>query len=163
MVGQNRKPMNIFPRTFSLSNFSGIAIADVVCPAGKYTQVGVFTVPAQQAIAWGNNVAYSGGVQGNPVFIDFRDSSDAKINGTIRLQISDANETNVQAVMEERTERLAADANDRTKAVLLPMDMRFARQDSKLIIAFLPDGSSSKTIQYNATNTKGILPITVQQ
>jgi len=155
--------MEEFKRIYSAGNFTGIATANVACVAGNYTKVGTLTVPAQQAVCWGGTDIINGGATGRALYIAFVDSAAAYIEGTVRLSVANATETSEQVVLEERTERLRADTSDRSKAVLLPRDGRFAKQDSKLIIKFYPDAATTQTIVYNGTNTKILAPVTVQQ
>lgn len=155
-----------YQQTFSALNFTGIGTADVVCLPGQYNQVGVFTVPAQEAVAWGVTQVINGGATGDALYMRFDDgttSTGAQLQGTVRLIVTDANFNNPQTVGQFRTERLSADQNDRTKAILLQEDKRFAKQDSKLVVQFYPDSATSVTIKYNATNTKIIAPVTILQ
>ena len=153
-----------FKRVLAAGSFTGIATADVVCQPSQYNKVGTLTVPAQQAICWGATDVVNGGATGKQIYMRFDTSAAATLNGVVRLAVANATETNVNIVLEERTERLAAGSTyDRTIAVLLPEDFRFAKQDSKLIIYFYPDSATAVTIMYNATNTKISVPVTVLQ
>jgi hypothetical protein len=129
-----------------------------------WSKVGSVTVPAQQLVAWGATDIINGGSTGRAVYLNLPNSSDVRLDGKIRLAVTDANELNTAVVVEERTERLAASSTgDRTIAVLLPEDFRAAKQDSKLIIYFYPDSATAVTIVYNATSAKVLLPVTVYQ
>lgn len=155
-----------FRRVYNASNFTGIATADVVCPAYQWTAVGKLTVPAQQAVAWGATDIINGGQTGSAIYLRFDEDVGAgtQIHGVVRFAVSNATETDIKVIAEERTERLSASTTyDRGIAVLLPESKIFAKQDSKLIIYFYPDGASSKTIDYNGTNTKIVAPVTILQ
>lgn len=151
-----------FKRIYNSANFTGIATADVVCAVGQYTKIGTLTVPAQQAVSFGATDIINGGPTGRQLYMRLDDSTGAELKGLVRFAVANNSETNVQIVLEERTERLSIDQSDRAKCVLFPLDGRFARQDSKLIIYFYPD-SGPKTVMYNGTNTKLLIPVTIEQ
>lgn len=152
-----------YQQTFSALNFAGIATADVVCLPGQYNQVGVFTVPAQEAVGWGVSQIINGGLTGDALYMAFYNALGVALEGTVRLIVEDANSNNPQTIGQFRTERLRADQNDRTKAILLQLDKRLAKQDSRLVIKFYPDSATSVTIMYNGTSTKIIAPVTIFQ
>lgn len=159
---QNSGASQRFPRIYGLTDF-GIT-ANKTALAGQYNKIGEVTVPAQQQITFGANDPIGGGsIAGRSCYIRLDNESGVQLNGKIRFAITNANETNTIIVSEERTEKLAADQNDRMKAVLLPEFASRAREDSKLQILFYPDGSSTVTVDYDGTNTKILVPVTVYQ
>lgn len=161
-MGRSANASSKFPRIYGLTDF-GIT-ANKTALASQYNKVGEVTVPAQQQITFGANDPVGGGsVAGRSCYLRFDNESGVQLNGKIRFALSNANETNVIIVAEERTEKLAADQNDRTKAVLLPEYNQRAGEDSKLQVLFYPDGASTVTIDYDGTNTKMLIPVTVYQ
>lgn len=151
-----------FKRIYNLTDFG--VTADVVCQPSQWNKVGEVTVPAQQEVTFGANDPTGGSsVAGASTYLKLDNSSDAQLHGKVRFALTNANETNTIIVMENRTEKLSADQNDRTKAVLLPEYPTKAREDSKLQILFYPDGSSAVTIDYDGTDTDAQIPVTVYQ
>ena len=157
----NLNGLKAFPRTAALADF-GIT-ADVVVQPNSFGLVGTLTVLAQQVIGFGANDVINGGLTGQAVYLALYNTSGVQITGRVRFVVSNAQGTKTQVVGEYRTERLSADANDRNKAVLMPLQQPLARQDDKLLIMLLPDGSSAVTIDYDGTNTEILIPITIYQ
>jgi hypothetical protein len=150
-----------FPRTVGLADF-GIT-ADVVVQPYDFGKVGSLTVPAQQVIGFGANDVINGGLTGQAVYLAFYTTGGVVIEGQVRFEVSNATGTRKTVVGEYRTERLRADQNDRTKAVLMPLRGPLAKQDDILRILFYPDGASAVTIDYDGTNTNLLVPITIYQ
>lgn len=155
------KSVQVFPRVLNATDFG--LTADKVAQPSVWNDIMSLTVPAQQAITFGATELVGGGPNGLPAYIALYTSAAAAIEGKIRLVITDANETRSTTILEERTEKLRASQYDRTQAVLLPEAGVYAGQDSKLKIRFYPDSATAVTINYNATNTKVLLPVTVLQ
>jgi hypothetical protein len=127
-------------------------------------------------ITFGANEATSlSGGSGAPAYLAFYEDGGANgtiVAGVVRLAIANPTQTNVVVLAELRTERFAADQTDRNKAALLPEGGTFssargkpvyAQRDSKLLIQFYPDSATSKTIKYNGTNTKLLMPVSILQ
>lgn len=164
LFGGKNKPSQRFPRSYNLTDFG--VTADVTLLPSVWNDVGTVTVPAQQEVTFGATDVINGGQTGRPVYIRSDEdvgASGTAIEGKYRLALTNANETNTVIVMEERSERLRADQDDRQKAVLLPEFPRTVGEDSKLKVYFYIDSASSKTLDYNGTNTKWIIPVTVYQ
>lgn len=139
--------------------------ANVTCVAGQYTQIGEYTVPAQQLIAFGYGTPNEGnGANQGYVYVRIDDTSGA-MAGTLRLVQSNAQGTKRIVVAEERTETFKASETDRTLAMPLPEQIQFPKvgEDSKLVIEFKPDGASDLTLDYDATETKYRIPVTIYQ
>ncbi len=150
-----------FPRILSTADW---ITADAVSQPAQWNKIGQYIVPAQQEITFGANDPVGGAsVAGRSVFIDLRDSSNAALHGKVRFVLMDANQTRTQVVLEENTRKLNADANDRTKAVVLPEFSLRAGEDSILQIQFYPESATAVTIDYDATNTLYLVPVTVYQ
>lgn len=148
-----------FPRTLSNRDFG--LTADVTLKQYEYIKVGSLTVPAQQYIAWGANDILSGQPQGRTAYMRLDDTA-GQLTGVFRLVVTDANETRSVVVLEERSEKMSADVNDRQKAVLLPEARPLAQEDSKLLILFSAD-ATGKTVDFDDADTSIKLPVTVYQ
>lgn len=161
-MGQpQNKNLQPFPRVLNISDF-GIS-ANKTLLAGEFTRIGTFTVGAQQEATYGISVLRSGGAEGEPIYMNLVDDSANDIDGTVRLRITNAQATNQVDVLEQRTERLRASQNDRTQAYLLPEYFRNAKEDSKLVVDIKVDGSSNVTFDYDATDSKFLVPVTIYQ
>jgi hypothetical protein len=161
MGNPRNKALRRFPQTADLASF-GIT-ANRTAVAGTFSLIGSYTVGAQQEATWGVSTLRAGGIQGEPVYLRFDNESGVQLNGRVRFVLSNAQGTSREVVYEERTERLVASQNDRNSAPLLTEYMRNAGEDSLLLIEFKVDGSSNATVDYDGTNTKVLLPITVYQ
>lgn len=161
MLKGNASKLASFPRIYNLTDF-GIT-ANVVCQPSIYTKIGSKTVPAGQKITFGIG-SLSGGVDSRNVsYIRLDDTTGAQLHGKIRLSLSDPNEIRKVVVAEQRTERFSADESDKNKGFLLGEYGMLAKEDSLLIIEFYPDSASAVTIDYDGTNTKILMPVTVYQ
>ena len=153
-----------FRRVFTLTDFG--LTADATLIAGQYTKFGSYTVPAQQVVAFGSNDPNGGAsTAGSTVYmrLDEATAGGTRIDGTIRFSVANATETNEVVVLEERSERLVASQYDRQLAVLLPEQRVKAGEDSKLLLKIKIDSASNKTLDFNGTNTKALIPVTVYQ
>jgi hypothetical protein len=149
-------PTMKFPQTLTTSDFSNLTTS---VTAGTYTRVFEKQVPAQQYLAWGTG-AIQGGVDNRGIlFIDIKDSTPSTIAGKVRLSVSDANYLNEKVIMEERTERLNATQTDRTLAQFLAENQIKVGEDSRLIISFKPDTTSTISV----SNTTLTTPVTTYQ
>jgi hypothetical protein len=162
MVGQIEagKSWVKFPRVYNATNLG--LTANVTLQPGSYQQVTKLKIGAKQVATWGIGNVGNGVDSREPAYIKLCDSADAAIDGTIRLSIADANFLNVVPVIEQRSERFYSSINDKSSALLIGEYVAmYAGQDSYLLVEMYIDASSAKTIVYNATSTKIILPITV--
>lgn len=150
-----------FPRVLGITDFGITANKTLV--GQTFTRVGSFTVGAQQEATYGVSVLRSGGAEGEPIYMKLIDDSAAEIECTTRLRITNAQETRSVDVIEQRSERLSASENDRTQAYLLPEFSQNAKEDSKLVIDVKVDSSSDVTFDYDATNSKFLIPVTIYQ
>lgn len=152
-----------FPRIYTKTDFG--LTSDVTAQPNIYTKFGEVIVPAGQQVTFGIG-GVSGGVDTREVcYIDLKsnDTTPVDLEGTIRLVLSDPNEVNKIVVAEQRTERLRATSNDRTKGFLLGEYPIRAKEDSKLILEFKPDGNSAVTIGYDTGETDMQIPVSVYQ
>ncbi|MCD6436463.1 MAG: hypothetical protein J7L15_08825 [Clostridiales bacterium] len=149
-----------FPRIYNLTDF-GIT-ANVTCQPGIWSTVGEVIVPAGQFVTFG--IGTLGATDSREVcYLRFDDASGNQIHGKVRFVLTDPNEKRSILVAEQRTQRLSADQNDRSKGFLLGEFPIRAKEDSKLQIKFYPDSGSAVTIDYDGTNTSGLIPVTVYQ
>jgi len=135
---------------------AGASATDVSCPSGKYTKVAYYQVPAQQQIAIGAGEIANGVDSREYVQIRF-DSASGQIAGKIRVGYTNANETNIQIVKEERSDNIGTASTVKlgeTKGLR-------AGEDSYLVIYFSPD--STTTVDYSDADNKVLLPVTVYQ
>lgn len=135
---------------------AGATENDVEVPAGKYTKIAYFQVPAQQQIALGSGEIANGVDSREYVQVRF-DSASGQIGGKVRIGYTNANETNVQIVKEERTDNIGTASTVKLGEV---KNLR-AMEDSYLVIYFNPD--SSTTIDYSDSDNKILLPVVVYQ
>lgn len=156
------KSLMKFQRVYVKSQFG--LTADVVCQPNIYTAFGTVTVPAGQQITFG--VGGLGQTDSREIcYIDLQsnDGTPVDLDGTVRLVLADPNEINTVVVAEQRTERLRASSSDKTQGYLLGEYPIKAKQDSKLILQFKPDGASALTIGFDTGETDMLVPVTVYQ
>lgn len=160
MFGNNKNKLTPFPKVENLTYFG--LTANVVAQPGIFTKFGSKTVLAGQKIAFG--IGKLGATDSREVaYIRIDNESGVQLHGKIRLVLSDPQEIHRQVVAELRTEKLSADQNDKTKGLLLEEYPIVAREDSLLLIEFYPDSDSAVTIDFDGTNTKMLIPLTVYQ
>lgn len=158
---QERESRQRFIRTLYTNDW---ITANVTCQPSQWNKLASYTVPAQQEITFGGNDPVGGSsIAGRTVYMRIDNTSGTELHGKVRFALTNANETNTVVVLEEHTSKLDADQNDRTKAVVLPEYPMRAKEDSKLQILFYPDDASAVTVDYDGTNTKLSIPVTVYQ
>ncbi len=149
-----------FPARFAKGDFGITADVTVQPSTSVYGRFGAYTVGKQSLATFGVTGVKAGGGEGEPLFIDLRNASDAVLDGQVQLALYDANGRQLSIVKRERTERLRASQNDRNLAPLLPEFRLFATEDMVLALEFLPDSATAVLIDYDAT-TFGIgVPVT---
>lgn len=139
--GRSKPGANIFKKT--LSGLDWNLAAGVLCPAGVWTVIGQYVVPAQQAYRFGFGSAQFPDNQGYiylAVFDDTGATSEVE-NGTIRLVQRNAQGTVSLVVAEFRTEQLYGAVADRQMQIALPEQTQFplVGEDSVLEIQFMAD------------------------
>ena len=148
-----------FPQTLRVADFMS---ANQTAIAGKFTEIGVYTVLAQQEVAWGANDPIGGAsVAGKVAYIKLVDTTNTQLNGLIRLTMQNANGINKKTIIEETTAKFSASNTSRTSALLLPEQPYRAKQDSKLTIEFKTDSATNVTVDYDGTDMSIELPVTV--
>ena len=157
---ERKKEYTKFPRVYNATNLG--LTADVTLQPAKYNEITKLQIGAKQLATWGIGCVANGVDTREPAYIKLIDDSIATIEGIIRLSIMDANQLNKVVVVEQRSERFYSDADDKTKSLLLAEYIsKYAGEDSYLVIEMYPDSTTAVTIDFDATNTKMILPITV--
>ncbi len=141
-----------FPRYLNATDLN--LTSDVAVYNGKYTKVAYYKVPAQQEIAMGIG-AISGGVDWRKkATIRFDHTNGVQIQGKIRLAMTNANETDIRVIIEDRTENFV----NGVEVAETPLR---AKEDSYLVVYFNPDSDS--TIDVSDANTSILMPVTVYQ
>jgi len=154
MVKSNLIP---FTRVLNTNDMNaGTAEIDIELPSTAFTKVAYYQIPAQQQIALGSGKVTDGG-RDDRAYIQVRlDSAVGQIAGKVRMGYTNANETNIQIVLEERTDNIGT-----ASTVKLGEQNQLAGEDSYLIIYFKPDGTT--TLDYSDADNKILLPVTVYQ
>lgn len=150
-----------FPTVLGISDF-GIT-GNKTLLNGEFTRVGAYTVGAQQEATFGISVRRSGGVEGEPLYMRLVDTTVTDVDGKVRLALTNAQGNRVIPVLEMSTGRLSASENDRTQAFLLEEFAINAQEDSKLVIDVKQSSGSDLTFDYDATNSKFSIPVTIYQ
>lgn len=151
-----------FQRVYNIPDF-GIT-ANKTITTGQWNKIGSVTVPAQQMVTWGSGTTVGGVDTRGQAYIKLSDgTATGYLTGKWRLALSNANETNIIVVAEQRTEMLVASQTSRTSCVLMGEYPVKAKQDSKLIIYYYPDSASNETMYYAGTSSAITLPVTVYQ
>jgi hypothetical protein len=141
-----------FPKTLTKVDFALAGGSTQSVVAGVWNQIGSFTVPAQQKYRFGYGNPREPDNQGY-LYIDLKDSSNAQVEGIIRLVYSDASGLRKQVIFEDRTNRLRGSTVDKKLMIPLPetpCGLRtdgFANEDDKLLIEIRPD--TTATLSYN--------------
>ena len=156
-----------FQKTATLADFTGIATANQTAINGQYVQLGVLAVSAGQQIAYGQNVALGGSnIHGAPVYVRVDDESGDQLHGKIRLVYLNPQETKKIVVYEETTYRLddGSDGSVSTSPVVAEYPIRVP-EDGKLVLEFNTDGTAgtTQTCDFNGTNTRASIPLTIYQ
>lgn len=135
---------------------AGSTATDISCPSTAFTKVAYYQVPAQQQIALGSGKVTDGG-RDDREYVQVRlDSAAGQIAGKVRIGYTNANETNIQIVKEERTDNIGT-----ASTVKLGEQGQLAGEDSYLVIYLKPD--STTTVDYSDANNQILLPVTVYQ
>ena len=158
----SKEQMSKFPQVFTLADFG--VNSDVTLVPGQWSKIGQKRVEAQRKATFGIGSSTGSNDTREPLYISLVDvSSGKRIEGKVRLSLSNSNETEEHTVMENRTERLRAAQNDRSQAVLLGEFPMTAKEDSLLLLKMNIDASSTVDIDYDAANTKALIPATIYQ
>lgn len=148
-----------FPRIYTESDFGWTTT--LTAQPNIYTTLGEVQVSAGQKVTFGIGNT-SGGTDTREVcYINLQSTGASNVNGTVRLVLANATETETIVVAEQRTERLRASSNDKTTGFLLGEYPTKAKEDSKLLVKFQPDSGTATTVGNG--NSSFLLPVTVYQ
>ena len=149
--------MQAFERYYTDADFGfGSADSDITLTNGKWTEIGSLKVGAQQQLAWGIGSA-KGSVDTRRKVTFRADHTDGnQITGVVRFAYANATKTDIRIVLEDRTENL-------DDGVYMPENKLRAREDSYLIIYFLIDGTSDKTLDVSDADTTLLARATLYQ
>lgn len=138
---RKRAPANVFKKVLSGGDWN--LAAGVLCPAGVWTVIGSYTVPAQQAYRFGFGSAAFPDNQGYMYIAVYDDTAatSLELEGSIRLVQRNAQGTITLVVAEFRSEQLKGSVNNRQLMIALPEQAQFplVGEDSVLEIQFLGD------------------------
>lgn len=147
-------PTTQFPQFFRASDFSaGSTATDIQITSGQFNQVGSKTVGAQQQINFGVGVVANGVDTRELAKVRF-DSVTGTIPGQIRLAVQDANGIQTIPVYENNHTNFNTGTT-----VKLGLSVPGAREDSKLLLLYKPD--STTTIDYSDSDCDVNMPVTV--
>lgn len=94
--------------------------ADTACVAGKFVEVGRYTVPAGMAICLGyGGLAGQDQAEGR-IYSKLQKAGPAAVPGMVRLVLLDPQDRPVETLFEARTEQLETSATDRTQQMPFP-------------------------------------------
>lgn len=156
---RKKAPANIFKKVLSGGDWN--LAAGVLCPAGVWTVIGSYTVPAQQAYRFGFGSAAFPDNQGYLYIVVYDDTATDSVEeeGSIRLVQRNAQGTIQLVVAEFRTEQLKGSVNNRQLMVALPEQAQFplVGEDSVLEVQFKADNADT-TCLWGAAVTSGTFP-----
>lgn len=148
-------------KTLVASDFQSSTVT--VSKTTDFTKLGEYTVPAKQLInlGFGNpnqpmNQAY--------LYVVSKDTSDSAYEGMFRIVVADANERTTDVVMEERSDQLSGDANDKSKKIAFPEVVdypylgRAPSEDDLIQIYLKADATGIWSWTYSTVN----IPVTVR-
>lgn len=136
---------------------AGLTATDVTIPSTAYTKICYYQVPAQQQIALGAGEIANGVDSREYVEIRFDDTNGMQIAGKFRIGYTNANETNIQIIKEERSDNIGTASTVKLAEV---KNLRVG-EDSYLIIYCKPDATT--LLDMSDANNKVLLPVTVYQ
>ena len=133
-----RRPVSVWTKTLKLHNFTSTF-------DGKTTDtetwlMATYKVPAQQVVRVGTG-AIRGGVDDRGVFfMSIKDNSTTpvQVDGDYRITYLDANELKKVVVKEGSTANVRSSKTERDASNVLPETGPGAREDSYVVIEFLP-------------------------
>ena len=117
-----------------------------------------YRVPAQQVVRVGTGQIVNGVDDRGVFFLSIKDGSSTQIDGEYRITYLDANELNKKVVKEGYTANVRSSKTVRDASNVLPETGPGVRQDSYVVIEFLPS-VAGKTIKID--NCELELPVTI--
>jgi len=147
-----------FPRYYTDTDFGfGSGDSDITLSNGKWVEIGSLQVGAQQEIAWGYGATAGGVDTRRNVTFQAEHTDSEQIHGVVRFAYANATKTDIRIVLEDRTENLD------DGVPMGEVTNQRAREDSYLIVYFLIDGTSDKTLDVSDADTKLLAPATLYQ
>jgi hypothetical protein len=154
------RALQTFPRVYNADDF-GLAAA-TVCQPNQWNTIGEVQVPAGQKIRFG--IGGLGATDSREIcYVQLSTAAGVILQGRLRFVVADPNEVRTHLVADQRTERTAAHATDRTQGFLLGESGLAAGQDARLQIQYMPDGAAAVTIDGTHADTGMLIPVTVYQ
>jgi len=141
---------------FSLANGSGQTQS---VTNGDWNVIGEFSIPPQQAYAYGYGNANQPSNQGY-LYILLQDTVPGEVEGKIRLVQEDANGLKKFVVYEEQEAVLHGDQSDRQQKQALPEQVQYPQvgEDSRMKLEF--DPIADNTVSHD--NSTVYVPVTVR-
>ena len=141
-------------------NLEGVAME-----AGRFNEVGAYTVPAGMAVEVGFGVQSGQDEAQGRIFIDLKPAT-GSFDGLVRVQLLDAQKRPLETLFESRTELLRQGATDRTKQISLPEVGAIARENNIIALEVNPDTNATisvaaSTILIDTTTYTDREPVTV--
>ena len=140
------KIQNPFSSALTRADFIPDAVASVVCPAGRFTELGRFIIVAGVAIALGHGELAGQDAAHGRIFADIRDAGTTPglvINGLLRFDIHTPQDFVERTLWQERTENLRTSATDRQQQIPMPIIPDVVGEDWFLVMKFRPDATAT--------------------
>jgi len=151
-----RRPVSVWTKTLKLHNFT--TTFDGKTTDTETWLMAKYKVPAQQVVRVGTG-AIRGGVDDRGVFfMSIKDSTNAQVDGDYRITYLDANELKKVVVKEGSTANVRSSKTERDASNVLPETGPGAREDSYVVIEFLPYENGKVVADVNSEIE---LPVTI--
>lgn len=141
----NASPATLFPEDFFT--------ADVTILASKKNIVGEYLIGPQEEQALGYGSAQFPDNQGN-IIIDLRDTTDAELQGTVRLLVGDYNDKIRHEVFKGSAADLRLGLTDITKRLKFPKTEYWGGHNDKVTMEFTPTDAGDGKVDYGHTEIR---------
>lgn len=141
-----------FSRELNVGDFDSFG-GDVT--AGKYVEIGRFTVPSDTEYSWGYGAAKHSDNQGY-LYVDLQNGTPSAVEGTIRFTVQSSTGRRESVVADFDTTRLDATKTDKQQMVPFPEQGDLATEDAHLVVKL--DPTANDTV--NSGNSEVIIPAT---
>jgi hypothetical protein len=154
-----------FKKTLRANDFTITADVTESVSSDKYYKVGQYTIPAQQSINIGQGKPSEPDNQGY-VYVQIKNSEGTEFDGLIRLAVANANETAIDVIWEERTQKTDGSTSLRTQMIAFPEVLSYPvlgrnpREDDRIQLYMKSDSASQA---YSYTTSTVLIPVTVYQ
>jgi len=145
-----------FPVVITQNDLQSVAAGDAVTGAG-FQLFGTVTVAAQSQRAWGYGMANT--AEAGRFFVDTESSSDADVDGLLRITAENANSTAIDAIQDRRTEETSENPTDITKQIWFPEVKsypvlgRIPKEDDRLRL-YIDLDTNSNTVSTSASQVR---------